>query len=188
MEKLVINILNPYNSIDLNIAKWFVPDDLPLQEFKYASPKKVLNNVPEDVNELVQFMIEIMSDYDNRSVVVDYKVRNLKAGESGCAISDWHLDCTNDIHCDFEPETHLIYSTVVGTYFAHNQIDCTNYSSVQEVVENVKLQEFQSSKNYISKFTSKVLHRCPVLDHDAQRLLIRVTAGFEDRIKNARSK
>lgn len=178
--------LNPTGSIDLNLFTWEVPEELPVQEFKYASPKKVLANIPDTMVPLVQKMIDEVRKYDSREVVIDYRVRNLNEGDSGSGIYGYHLDCTNDIHDDFEPETHIIFGTVQGTHFIMNEIDPTGFKDVADVIENAELVEMVCSTNTAHKYTSKVLHNCPRLEKDCQRLLIRVTAGFKDRTKHVK--
>ncbi len=182
-----INTLQPTGSIELNLFTWEVPENLPVQEFKYENPKKVLANIPQDMAQLVQRMIDEVKKYDDREVVVDYRVRNLSAGDSGSQLYGYHLDCTNDIHDDFEPETHIIFGTVQGTGFVMNPINVIGYNSVQDVLRNEVLIEAVAPTNTAHKYTSKVLHNCPLLETNCQRLLIRVTAGFKERIKHAKS-
>ena len=178
--------LNPAGSIDLNLFTWEVPEELPLQEFKYASPKKVLASIPESMVPLVQKMIDAVREYDDREIVIDYRVRDLSKGDSGSGIYGYHLDCTNDIHDEFEPETHIIFGTVQGTHFIMNEIDASEYKDVEDVMQNAELVEMVCSTNTAHKYTSKVLHNCPRIEKDCQRLLIRVTAGFQDRRKHAK--
>lgn len=182
-----INTLQPTGSIELNLFSWEVPDNLPVQEFKYETPQKVLANIPPDMAQLVQRMIDEVKKYDDRSVVVDYRVRDLSAGDSGSQLYGYHLDCTNDIHDDFEPETHIIFGTVQGTSFVMNPINVIGYNSVQDVLRNEVLVEAVAPTSTAHKYTSKVLHNCPLLETNCQRLLIRVTAGFKERIKHAKS-
>lgn len=183
-----INTLNPTGSIELNLFSWEIPENLPEQEFKYENPNKVLDNIPDTMKDLVNRMIEEIKKYDDRSIVIDYKVRNLKMGDSGSKIYGYHLDCTNDIHDDFEPETHILISTVIGTSFIINPINVTDYNSVQQILDNEVIIESVCATNVAHKYTSKVLHNCPILDKDCQRVLIRVTAGFKERIKHAKNK
>jgi len=182
-----INTLQPTGSIELNLFSWEVPDNLPVQEFKYETPQKVLANIPPDMAQLVQRMIDEVKKYDDRSVVVDYRVRDLSAGDSGSQLYGYHLDCTNDIHDDFEPETHIIFGTVQGTSFVMNPINVIGYNSVQDVLRNEVLVEAVAPTSTAHKYTSKVLHNCPLLETNCQRLLIRVTAGFKERVKHAKS-
>lgn len=182
-----INTLQPTGSIELNLFNWEVPENLPVQEFKYENPKKVLANIPKDMAQLVQRMIDEVKKYDDRSVVVDYRVRDLSVGDSGSQLYGYHLDCTNDIHDDFEPETHIIFGTVQGTSFVMNPINVIGYKSVQDVLVNEVLVEAVASTSTAHKYTSKVLHNCPLLETNCQRLLIRVTAGFKERIAHVKS-
>lgn len=183
-----INTLNPVGSIELNLFSWEIPDNLPLQEFKYASPKKVLDSIPKEMVQLVQRMIDEIKKYDSRSVVVDYRVRELNAGDSGSQIYGYHLDCTNDIHDDYEPETHIIFNTIQGTSFITNPINTIGYNTVQDILNNEVLIEAVAPTNTAHKYTSKVLHNCPLIEKQCQRVLIRVTAGFKERIEYARSR
>ena len=180
------NILNPVGSIELDIFEWKVPDDLPLQEFKYSDPKLVLRSIPQCTKELVLEMMDVVGLYDDRSIVIDYKVRDLKSGDFGSGLYGYHLDCTNNIHDDFEPETHIIYSTVIGTKIITNPINVQGYKSVEDVLRNEVVVEQSAKVNAIHKYTSKVLHSCPIMPVDSQRLLIRVTSGFRERIQYAK--
>lgn len=182
-----INTLNPTGSIEMNLFSWEVPENLPVQEFKYASPKKVLDSIPEDMAQLVQRMIDEIRKYDSRSIVVDYRVRNLTTGDSGSQIYGYHLDCTNDIHDDFEPETHIIFGTVQGTSFIMNPINSIGYNTVEDILQNEVLVECIAPTSTAHKYTSKVLHNCPLIENPCQRLLIRVTAGFRERIEHVKS-
>lgn len=183
-----INTLNPTGSIEMNLFTWEVPDNLPEQEFKYENPKKVLDGIPPEMVELVQKMIDEVRKYDSRSIVVDYKVRNLKAGQPGARIYGYHLDCCNDMHDDFEPETHIIFSTIQGTSFVTNPINTSIYQNISDVLKNEVLIEEVGAVGTAHKYTSKVLHNCPIIEQDCQRLLIRITAGFKERIKHVQHK
>lgn len=155
---------------------------------KYEKPSKVLEQCDESLKPLIEKMLKVMVHVDDRECVIDYKVRTLKAGDTGSGIYGYHLDCCNDIWDDFEPETHLIYSTVVGTKFLLDPIDITGYNSVQEVLANTESMEYNAPVEWVHQYTSKVLHSCPIVEEDCQRILIRVTAGFKDRIKHAKRK
>lgn len=182
------NTLNPVGSIEMDLFSWEVPANLPVQEFKYEKPEKVIDNVPPAMALLVKRMIEEVKKYDDRSVVVDYRVRELSAGDSGSQIYGYHLDCCNDIHDDFEPETHIIFGTVQGTSFITNPINIKDYTLIQDIMQNEVLIEKVGAPGVAHKYTSKVLHNCPIVESNCQRLLIRVTAGFKERIKHVKSK
>lgn len=155
---------------------------------KYEKPSKVLAQCDPYLKPLIEMMLKSISILDDRECVIDYKVRTLKAGDTGSGIYGYHLDCCNDIWDDFEPETHLIYSTVIGTKFLLDPIDITGYNSVQEVLENTDSASYDAPVEWVHKYTSKVLHSCPIVEEDCQRILIRVTAGFKDRIKHVKSR
>lgn len=181
--------LNPVGSIEMNLFKYdaptfFIPDLV----LKYEKPSKVIKHAHESLVPLIEQMIEKIKEYDDRSIVIDYKVRTLKEGDTGSGIFGYHLDCTNDVQDDFEPETHLIYSTVIGTSFVMNPINTKDYKSVQQILQNEVLVESVAPTETVHKFTSKVLHSCPKITHDCQRILIRVTAGFKERIEHNKEK
>lgn len=183
------SILNPSGSIEMNLFQFDAPEILiPDLVLKYEKPERVLSQSSPLLHPLIEEMLNKIKDYDDRTVVIDYKVRTLRAGDTGSGIYGYHLDCTNNIHDTFEPETHLIYSTVIGTSFVVNPINASGYDSVQHVLDNEVLVEAQAPTGTVHKFTSKVLHSCPILDRDCQRILIRVTSGFKDRIQHNRSK
>lgn len=182
-----INILNPVGSISTDLFQFNAPTGvLPDLVLKYENPNKVLDLAHPDLVPLIERMLKEIEKFDSRDCVIDYKVRSLKTGDPGSTIPGFHIDCCNDIHDDFEPETHLIYSTVQGTAFAVNPIDVSVYNSVHEVLKNESITEVIGSTESVHRFTSKVLHRCPIIEHDCQRILIRVTSGFKDRLKRNR--
>lgn len=169
----------------MNLFRFDAPDfEIPDLVLKYAEPSKVLKMADPSLVPLIEKMMETMKDYDERDIVIDYKVRSLNEGDPGSGIYGYHLDCTNDPHDTFEPETHLIYSTVIGTSFVVNPINTLGYSTVKNVLDNEVLIETIGGTETVHKYTSKVLHSCPIMNHDCQRILIRVTAGFKDRIKH----
>lgn len=179
--------LNPKGSIELNLFKYSAPvHKIPDLVLKYENPNKVLKLADESLIPLLNQMITKMKEFDDREIVIDYKVRSLNEGDTGSGIYGYHLDCCNDILDEFEPETHLIYSTVIGTKFILDELDITGYSTVGEVIRSSEFSEFDSPIETVHKYTSKVLHSCPIVQSDCQRILIRVTAGFKDRIKNAK--
>ncbi|AZU98124.1 hypothetical protein AAGG91_002939 [Salmonella enterica] len=181
--------LNPKGSVLMNVFQFKPPqhtiEDLVL---KYEKPSKVLSLADDSLKPLIERMMKVMKHFDDREVVIDYKVRSLKLGDSGSGIYGYHLDCCNDIWDDFEPETHLIYSTVIGTKFILDEIDITGYNTIHDVLSNISFDEFNAPVNWVHKYTSKVLHSCPIVESDCQRILIRATAGFKDRIKHAKGK
>lgn len=180
-----MNSLNPTGSIEMNLFRFNAPDFvIPDLVLKYENPENVLHAADPTLKPLIERMIKEIANYDNRSIVIDYKVRSLSAGDSGSGIYGYHLDCTNDINDDFHPETHLIYSTVIGTSFVMNPISTKDYKSVKNVLDNEVLVESIASTEMVHKYTSKVLHSCPIVQSDCQRILIRVTAGFKERIKH----
>lgn len=186
--KLATN-LNPVGSIDCYVFQYEPPQHtIPDLVLKYENPSKVLKMCDPSLKPLIEDMMKSMKYYDNREMVIDYKVRSLNEGDTGSGIYGYHLDCCNDIWDDFEPETHLIYSTVIGTKFILEPMDITGCNTVQEVLAKNEFVEYNAAINWVHKYTSKVLHSCPIMEGDCQRILIRVTAGFKDRIKNAKSK
>lgn len=178
------SILNPVGSIEMDLFHFDAPKiAIPDLIMKYTRPDRVLKAAEPSLKELIDAMMTKMKDYDDRSIVIDYKVRSLRAGDPGSGIYGWHIDCTNNLHDTFDPETHLIYSTVIGTSFATNPINASIYKNVKEVIDNEVIIEKVSSTESVHRFTSKVLHNCPIIQSDTQRILIRVTSGFNERLQ-----
>ena len=165
----------------LNLFHFEYDGTLPLQEFKYDSPRKVLGFIPDKIIPLVQKMIDLMDDFDDRSIVVDYRVRDLKKDMSGAMLPGYHLDCSKDIHCNFKPETHLIYTNIFGTKIATNPIDESKYKDLPDLLNNNSIDELTLFDNHVHMYDSKMLHNAPIVTYNCQRLLIRVTSGFNDR-------
>lgn len=173
----------------MNVFHYEAPKEiLPNLVLKYEKPSKVLEQAHPSLAPLIEKMLKVMKHFDERECVIDYKVRTLEEGDTGSGIYGYHLDCCNDIWDDFEPETHLIYSTVIGTKFILDPIDITGYNTLQEVLNSTEFEEYSAPVDWVHQYTSKVLHSCPIVEGDCQRILIRVTAGFKDRIKHVKSK
>lgn len=153
-----------------------LPDDLPLQEIKYGSYKKIAKDAPDDVVKLVDQMMGYIDK--DMPIRIDYRVRDLKSGQHGCMLPDWHMDCvTNPFH-DSRPETHLIYSNVCGTLFMTDELDVredeTHFRSTIKR-HGGPFSHIQAEDNRVYMFNRFNLHASPVMTRDCRRVIIRLT-------------
>ena len=88
---------------------------LPVQMFKYKRWDWAYENVPDVVKPLLTKMFDVMPPDQDMKWLVDYKVRDLKVGDCGCALDGWHLDVVENPWHESKPDFHLIYSTEFGT-------------------------------------------------------------------------
>lgn len=178
-------MLNPPGSTEFNLFSFDFHKKVDEKFIKYALLNdRTMSEIDPGLVGLVRKMETLLTTYDERKIVIDYKVKNLKAGEAGSGIYGYHLDCSTDIHDTFMPETHLIYATVIGSRFVTNPINVEGFKTVKEVINESTLNEIVAVPYQVHRFSSKVLHSSPRVTQDCQRIVIRLTAGFTDRCKN----
>lgn len=175
-----INQLNPANSLKLNLWEGFVDTSLlPLQELKYCPLIKACTLIPEHVltilDEMVDFSME--QEWTGMRLLVDYKVRDLKAGDCGCPLDFWHLDVTENPNHPTKPDIHYLYSTHFGTEFITTPMDVFEEDiSFKQVLDRHKGFEYLTAKpNTINRYTRANLHRGPRVTEDCRRMLLRLT-------------
>ncbi len=156
---------------------------LPLKEFKYKRWDWALQEgVHESVRPLLSKMLDLMPPDNDFRWLVDYKVRDLKVGDCGCALEGWHLDVVTDPNHNSKPDFHLIYSTEIGTDFLTNPIyfdrDVTHFKKGLEIYneEYLESQAVSAKPNWVSAYNRFQLHRGPRIVKDCRRMLLRVTA------------
>lgn len=176
------------DSLELNIFEYWDEAfaSLSVQEFKYKRWDWAFDKgVPEVVKPLLQKMFDLMERSDDEGHVrwlVDYKVRDLKAGDCGCALEGWHLDVVTNPWHDSKPDFHLIYSTEIGTDFLTRKIpvfpDEDHFSKTLSIYNTESLEKdvVSSKPNHVSAYNRWQLHRGPIVKKDCKRMLLRVTA------------
>ncbi|MNF84147.1 hypothetical protein D3C85_755680 [compost metagenome] len=179
-------ILLNKDSLALNIFEYWDEAfaSLPVQEFKYKRWDWAYDKgVPKVVNPLLQKMFDLMPPDQDLRWLVDYKVRELKAGDCGCKLEGWHLDVVESPWHDSKPDFHLIYSTEVGTDFLAQPIpsfqdDGHFLRSLEpfnlDYLENHRV--VSSKPNHVSAYNRYQLHRGPIVKRDCKRMLLRLTA------------
>lgn len=179
-------ILNK-DSLDLNIFEYWDEAfaSLPVQEFKYKRWDWAFDKgVPKVVQPLLQKMLDLMAVYDDKSLrwLVDYKVRDLKAGDCGCTREGWHLDVVENPWHESKPDFHLIYSTEIGTDFLTRKVpvfpDEDHFNKTLSIYDPEALESFavSSKPNHVSTYNRFQLHRGPIVKKDCRRMLLRLTA------------
>lgn len=170
-------LLNP--PVDYDLLHWELPDDLPLQEFKYQGFLKAYHLVPEPVRELLNKMIPLVDEREEMRWVVDYKVRDLKANKAGCFFPGFHLDCVTDPWHPSKAETHLIYSNSPGTLFMETPIQALreerHFKDVLKRTEDWCMRFRKANDNTVTRYGRANLHASPIMKEDCRRVLLRVT-------------
>lgn len=174
--------LNPEGSFKLNLLEWEDEafSSLPLQEIKYGSLLKSYYEIPEVVQPLLDYMLNIMDgiEHEGFRLLVDYKVRDLKAGDCGCTIPGWHTDVVSNPWHDSKPDVHLLFTTEVGTDLAVDPLkvfeDDIHFKSVLARHENINF--ITTKPNTVNMYGRWNLHRAPIVQKDCRRMLLRLTA------------
>lgn len=173
------------DSLSLNIFEYQEEAfaSLPVQEFKYKTWGWALEiGVPKAVKPLLEKMLDLMPPDEDMKWLVDYKVRDLKAGDCGCMLEGWHLDVVENPWHNSKPDFHLIFSTEIGTNFLTQPIPClegdTHFLRCLEPfsLEALEAKVVSSKPNYVSAYNRFQLHRGPIVKKDCRRMLLRVTA------------
>lgn len=175
-----IKQLNPADSLKLNLWEGFVDTSLfPLQELKYCPLIKAYTLIPEHVLTILDKMVDLSMEYEwyGYRLLVDYKVRDLKAGNCGCPLDFWHLDVTENPNHPTKPDIHYLYSTHFGTEFITTPMGVfeEDTSFKQVLGRNDKFDYLIVRPNTISRYTRANLHRGPRVTEDCRRMLLRLT-------------
>lgn len=178
-------ILNQ-DSLDLNVFEYWDEAfaSLPVQMFKYKQWDWAYKNVPDSVKPLLQQMLDLMAvtAKHNLKWLVDYKVRDLKAGDCGCILDGWHLDVVENPWHNSKPDVHMIYSTEFGTEFLTRKIpvheDEHHFKDTLSIynLEALESNVVRSKPNNVSVYNRFQLHRGPRVTRDCKRMLLRLTA------------
>lgn len=177
---IVATKLNPLDSLKLDMWEGAVDTaSLPLQELKYCPLAKAYSQIPKSVANILDEMVEMSFDYSWKTMkpFVDYKVRDLKKGDCGCALDFWHLDVTSNPNHPTNPDIHYLYATDFGTEFITTPMDVFKDDvHFTDVLERNKDFEYVVAKpNTISNYTRFNLHRGPTVTKDCRRMLLRLT-------------
>ena len=169
-------ILNPRNSIGLNLWEWVGEfPTLPLTMIKYRNLDKVYDELPDAVKLVVLHMKGFVPNDPDMNLLLDYKVRDLKEGDTGCPLSFWHLDVVENPHHQSKPDRHWIFSTEIGTEFMTSEIRVdSNVRSFKEV----EVEDYSSiitKPKTINSYGRFNLHRATPVERDCRRVLIRLT-------------
>lgn len=143
--------------------------------FKSVTFSKAVSAFPQPAVELLQQMYQWVEG-KHKSVRVDLKVYDLKAGDFTC-IPGWHIDTvTNPRHVS-RPENHLIYTNVYGTDFVSTPIafseEKTHFSQV--IAEIPEDNYLTATPNSIYQYGRFHLHRGAQVATDCRRVLVRIT-------------
>lgn len=109
-----------------------------------------------------------------KSTLVDFKVRDLHAGDCGCMLDGWHIDVVRNPAHVSRSDKHIIYTTIVGTEFMLDKVECSA-NDFADIVLPDSPSVWQAPPNAIVQFDRFNLHRGPVVQHPCTRVLIRLT-------------
>lgn len=138
-------------------------EDTEEQLHKYVSLEKALRCFDSKALGILEMMLpHIHHGYQN--YLVDFKVRNLVKGRSGCPVPGWHYDCVRDKNHPSREEHHLLYTNIDGTLF------------LCEDGRHIKAGDSQVWEY------GRELHSAPFVMSNCKRVLIRLT-GTDSVIK-----
>lgn len=181
------------NTLKTNIFGWTSDafKDLPLQDLKYYKYKRAMKNIPEVVHPLIEKMLCVYEDmglvWDDKdnpegyTLLIDYKIRDVKTGKCTCGLEGWHIDVVRNPNHNEDSDYHLIYTTEVGTEFLLNKIaieksDTTFHDALKRFADSQEAPEIhQALPDTVSLFKRLQLHRGAVAEKDHRRMLVRLT-------------
>lgn len=169
--------LNPSILTDFDEIPPLDTSKLPLAFIKYQNPERVYQSLPDSIKMVVDRMLKIYGDVAQHTLRLDYKVRDLKRGQTGCPLPGWHTDYTENPNLEGPLEEHLIFATEVGTEFITTPMDVfPEDRHYLTVVQRNPNYEFCAVKpNTITKYSRLNLHRGPVMVRDCRRVLVRLS-------------
>lgn len=131
------------------------------------------SRLPSQTQDVISNMLPHLKD-GYKSLLFDFKVRELQEGDCGCALEDWHIDVVRNPKHNSKPDNHLIYSTVVGTEFMLDKLQ-QNVDDFAKLVLPKKPNVWQAPVDSIVQFDRFNLHRGPIVEYPCKRVLIRLT-------------
>lgn len=148
--------------------------NVPVQTLKYKKLNmRVLWDLPEHAFSVVNKMLTYAKpEYTN--TLVDFKVKELRAGDCGCALEDWHIDVVRNPNHKSKPDNHLIYTTIVGTEFMLDKLT-QNVEDFSNLILPDEPNVWKAPVDSIVQFDRFNLHRGPVVEYPCKRVLIRLT-------------
>lgn len=170
--------LNPSGSLMLDLWEWEgIFPLLPLQEMKYVPIKRAFGQLPPPAKVVLDKMLEFVEHTPNMKLFVDYKVRDLKKGDCGCALDFWHLDVVENPRHPTPPDKHWLFTTEYGTDVMTTPITIYKHETTfREVVTRAQGYEWvTTTPNTITSYGRFNLHKAPRMGRDCQRVMIRLT-------------
>lgn len=178
---VVLNKIKPQVLQELHNIDW---SDVPVQMHKY---KKFKEQNWLDMPHQAAYVLDEMFKYltlQYKSIYFDFKVYDLKAGDCGCALPEWHIDVTPNPNHPTKECRHLIYTTEIGTEFLLNEIGVdervTDFRlSYEKTLQQVNELGFENTlqvpPDVISLYYRSNVHRAPIMTKDCKRVMIRLT-------------
>lgn len=174
--------LNENLGLNVLVFPDFDTADLPLAFIKYQKLERVIDSLPVSIKDIVSCMLPLFSQHHGRyKILLDYKVRSLRKGETGCPLGNWHTDYIENPNAIHSSEEHLIFSTHIGTEFITTPMEVTptdtHFSEV--LARNPKYDFVAAQPNTVTRYSRLNLHRGPVMLKDCRRAVIRLSKIVE---------
>lgn len=177
----VLNKIKPQVLQSLEGIDW---SNVPVQMHKYRKFKSCHGlDLPHQALKVLDEMFKYLT-LQYKSIYFDFKVYDLKEGDCGCALPEWHIDVTPNPNHPTKECRHLIYTTEIGTEFLLNVIHVDervtdfrhSYTNQLKQVEELGFENtLQVPPDVISLYYRSNVHRAPIMTRDCKRVMIRLT-------------
>lgn len=172
---VVLNKIKPQVLQELHNIDW---SDVPVQMHKY---KKFTTchglDLPNQALNVLDEMFKYLT-LQYKNIYFDFKVYDLKTGDCGCALPEWHIDVTPNPNHPTKECRHLIYTTEIGTEFLTGykvRTSVTDFRLLLGDIEKRGGNTLQVPPDVISLYYRSNVHRAPIMTRDCKRVLIRLT-------------
>lgn len=177
---VVLNKIKPQVLQELHNIDW---SDVPVQMHKYKKFKEQnWLDMPHQAAHVLDEMFKYLT-LQYKSIYFDFKVYDLKEGDCGCALPEWHIDVTPNPNHPTKECRHLIYTTEIGTEFLLNELGTDNvfddFRLMLPTIETIEELGFENTlqvpPDVISLYYRSNVHRAPIMTRDCKRIMIRLT-------------
>ena len=169
----ILNRIQPQTLQSLVGMDW---SGAPVQMHKYKKFKEQnWLDMPQQAAHVLDEMFKYLT-LQYKSIYFDFKVYDLKEGDCGCALPEWHIDVTPDPNHSTKECRHLIYTTEIGTEFLLDEIVVDRHvRDFRELLPIKGNNTLQVPPNTISLYHRSNVHRAPIMVKDCKRVMIRLT-------------
>lgn len=175
---VVLNRVQPQILQSLEGIDW---SDVPVQMHKYKKFKEQnWLDMPHQAAHVLDEMFKYLT-LQYKSIYFDFKVYDLKEGDCGCALPEWHIDVTPNPNHPTKECRHLIYTTEIGTEFLTGYMARTDVTDFRDLLTDITeyeeygIKTLQVPSDVISLYYRSNVHRAPIMTRDCKRVMIRLT-------------